>query len=107
MDEAKVLEALNSWLEKLQNHVDHDFKTNYLHSWTNGQTPQYTQERSKKWFKIWRGTKGGQISIFAMVDPSNGNIYKANTPNSVAKGVRANLFDEKLPLEGGQLYRYR
>lgn len=105
MEETKVLEALKSWIDKLQSYSDNDIKTNSPLLWERGNRNIYTYQRAVKWFKIWVETP--QKSIFAFVNPENGDIYKASGINAPAKGVRANLFDEKLPMEAGQLYRVR
>lgn len=104
MDESKVLEAIASYITKLQEYSDTKFQSEYPNAWKNGQAPKFSYERTKKWLKI-SGKAAGSNSPFAFIDPANGDIYKPATWNTAAKGVRANLFDAKLPMESGQLYR--
>lgn len=106
MEETKVLAAIESYIKQLQEYSDAKFQSEYPNTWKIGQAPKFSYERTKKWFKI-SGKAPGDNSPFAFIDPTNGDIYKPETWNRAAKGVRANLFDEKLPMEGGQLYRYR
>lgn len=64
-------------------------------------TFEYTQ--GSKFYKVWQTLCNNQKCIFCFID-NNGNIYKPQGINKVAKGVRGNL-DTFRPLEIGQLYK--
>jgi hypothetical protein len=95
-----VIASVESYLTKLQMASDKDFQENYPNTWARGGQPKFSFKRGPKWIKIIRGE-----SLFCFIDPSNGDIYKAASYNTTAKGKRGNIFDEKVPLQEGQLYR--
>lgn len=98
-----ILAALESYLHKVQEHSDNDFKENYTILWESGQAPKYTSIRTAKWYKIFR--IDSQKSIFCFIDPSTGDIYKPASWAAPAKGIRGNIFNDKLPLTSGSLYK--
>lgn len=98
-----VLMALENYLNKVQQHSDNDFKTNYPNSWANGQAPKFNYQRTPKWYKVFR--EDSQKCVFCFIDPSNGDIYKAAGWAAPAKGIRGNIFNDKLPLTSGSLYK--
>lgn len=104
MEESKVKEAADKYISQLQEYADNDCKKYNPNNWNNGLNTVYSIERTKKWLKVIEAVKD-QRSVFAFIDPENGNIYKAAGWNAAAKGVRGNVFNEKLPLTSGALYR--
>jgi len=46
----------------------------------------------KRWIKVIRHF-GVQYSVYAFIDPENGNMYKPASWQTPAKHARANLFD--------------
>ena len=68
-----------------------------------GNAPKFEKIFGQKYIKII--TKApGTGSAFAFID-NNGNIYKPAGFKVPAKGIRGNVYDEKLPLTAGYLYR--
>jgi hypothetical protein len=84
-----------SWLEKWQNLITDDYKTNY----TNLIIPQLEVKEGKKYLKI---VYGG--SVHAFVDKITGDIYKAATWAAPAKHVRGNIFSEQNGMENMNVY---
>ncbi len=99
-----VLAALENYLTKLQEYSDKDCQENYPQNWANGYSYKYAVKRTQKWYKVTH-TFGEQTSVFAFINPENGDIYKPAGWNAPAKGVRGNIFNEKLPLTSGSLYK--
>jgi len=99
-----VLAALENYLKKLQEYSDKDCKENYPQNWANGFSYKYSVKRTKKWYKITH-TIGEQTSVFAFIDPITGDIYKPATWSKPATGIRGNIFNDRLPLTSGSLYR--
>jgi hypothetical protein len=98
-----VLAALENYLNKVQENSDNNYQTEYPTLWANGQAPKYHYQRTPKWYKVFR--EDSQKCVFCFIDPANGDIYKAAGWNAPAKGVRGNIFNDKLPLTSGSLYR--
>lgn len=61
--------------------------------------------KGQKFYKVWEYLCNKQKCIFCFID-ENGNIYKPQGINNMAKGVRGNL-DAFRPLEIGQVYKRR
>lgn len=97
------LAGLENYLRKVQETSDEDFKTNYAKIWEMGQAPVYKYTQGKRWVKVTRNDS--QTSVFCFIDPNNGDIYKPAGWNAPAKGVRGNIFSDKLPLTCRSLYR--
>lgn len=98
-----VLAGIEKYIKQIQDRSDDEFKTQYPNTWASGNAPKYAYTRGKRFYKITK--KDTQLSVFCFVDSENGDIYKAATWNAPAKGVRGNIFDEKLPLTAGALYK--
>lgn len=96
--------ALESYINKLKEANDADFMENYPRTFADNNQPWFEYTRGAKWVKVLRCDKA-QRSAFCFIDPTNGDIYKAANWNTPAKGVRGNIFNDKLPLTGGALYR--
>ena len=72
----------------------------------------FTIESARKYHKIIMTTGGGNRSIHAFVDVKTGDVYKAASFKTPAKGVRFNLLDPisrekclvKADWAGGYLY---
>ena len=94
-----VLAGVESYLANLQEFSNKDFQVNYPNTWAAGRHPIFSFKRGPKWIKVIRGE-----SVFCFIDPTNGDIYKPAGYNTPAKGKRGNIFDEKVPLQEGQLY---
>lgn len=99
-----ILAAVENYLNKLQEYSDIDCQGNYPQNWANGFSYKYAVTRTLKWFKVTH-TIGEQTSVFAFIDPISGDIYKPAAWAKPAKGIRGNIFNDKLPLTSGSLYR--
>lgn len=97
--------TLQSYIDKIQEHSDNDFKKNYPALWESGQAPKFKYMPGDKFVRITR--EDSQKSVFCFVELSTGDIYKPASWNARAKGVRGNIFNENLPLTSGSLYRYK
>lgn len=100
MDSNVIDNAINSYLEKLTQHANIDFEKTF----PTKEKHSFRADYNKRWIKIVN-KRFGQTMVFCFVDPSNGDIYKPASWNAPAKGVRGNLFNERLPLDSGSLYR--
>ena len=99
-----IFAALENYLNKLQEYSDKDCQENYPQNWANGFSYKYEVTRTPKWYKVTH-TIGEQTSVFAFIDPATGDIYKPAGWAKPAKGIRGNIFNEKLPLTSGSLYK--
>ena len=108
----KLLRTFDNMIVSIQDSLDD--LTPYLDKWIEmlndrsikelGKlTDLYDYQLGKRWIKVFSSSGHGK-SVFAFVDPENGDIYKAASWNSPAKGVRANV-KENPPLTLGQMYR--
>jgi len=96
--------AIESYVKKLQEYSDKEFKENYPNSWEMGMAPKFEFTIGKKWYKILK-TDPSSKAVFCFIDPATGDIYKPAGFNTPAKGKRGNINDAKPPLTGGSLYR--
>lgn len=64
----------------------------------------YTFTTGSVYFKVVNETQG-KGRIFCFIEKATGDILKAATWSQPAVGKRGNIFDEKRPLELGQLYK--
>lgn len=96
--------ALKSYIEKLQAYSDNEFQTQYPKTWASGQQPKYEVQYLQKWVKIVKRDPASG-SVFCFIDPNTGDIYKPASFKVPAKGIRGNIYNEKLPLTSGSLYR--
>ena len=102
---------LESYVQQLNATAVADYEKNYKNL-LEVETPSYRILEGPRWVKILneRHTKDGKLlssSMFAFIDPQTGDIYKPAGWKAPAKGIRGNIFNDKLPLDAGQLYRYR
>lgn len=98
-----VFSALENYINKIQEYSDNQFKSEYPNSWASDQAPKFHYNRTPKWYKVFR--EDSQKCVFCFIDPNTGDIYKAAGWAAPAKGIRGNIFNEKLPLTSGSLYR--
>ena len=97
-----------NYTEQLCEALVQDFRSSH------GKTDPYTFtiETARKYHKIIMTTGGGNRSIHAFVDVKTGDVYKAASFKTPAKGVRFNLLDPnsrekcliKADWSGGYLY---
>lgn len=102
-DKTRFALALESYIDKIQENSDNDFKTNYRVLWDIGQAPKYKYMPGDKFVRITR--EDSQRSVFCFVELATGDIYKPASWSARAKGVRGNIYTDKLPLTCGSLYR--
>ena len=103
-----ILAALEEYVSKVQEESNTKFQTQYPNSWANGQAPIFSINEGKRYFKVisrYPGNGGG--SAFCFIDRATGDIFKPAGYNAPAKGARGNILNDKLPLTGGSMYRYR
>lgn len=99
-----VLAYMESYITKLQDHSDRDFQVNYPNTWNNGGAPKFEFTEGKRFFKVIKADPASR-AVFCFVERTSGDIYKAATWNTQAKGARGNIFNDKLPLTLGSLYK--
>lgn len=98
----KLNNAIDEYISQLQQTSDNKFQTEYPNSWEKGLAPKFEKSVGEKYIKILM-IAPGQKSPFCFID-INGNIYKPATFATPAKGVRGNVYNEKKPLSGRELY---
>lgn len=98
-----ILAGLEAYLRALQAASDKEFQTEYPNIWARGEAPKFEYTRGPKWYKVLR--VDAQKSVFCFIHPLTGDIYKAATWSTPAKGIRGNIFSPAPPLTEGSLYR--
>lgn len=101
-EETDLKQGLEDYVEKLNKHAKSEFdRLGY-----NIEPDVFTIIPGKRFTKIGATNLGGkgQLSAFAFVD-SNGDIYKAATFTTPAKGVRGNIFNPNPPMTARELYK--
>jgi hypothetical protein len=96
-------QALEAYIDAIQQASDTNFKENYKVLWDSGQAPKFKYMPGDKFVRITR--EDVQKSVFCFVEISTGDIYKPASWSARAKGVRGNIYNENLPLTSGSLYR--
>jgi len=76
----------------MENKHELDNFLNYLEKIASADKITYSYAFGKRWVKVVRHS-GVQYSVYAFIDPENGNIYKPASWQTPAKTARANLFD--------------
>lgn len=97
-----ILAGLENYLTKLQQASDDDFKKNCPDLWKRGEQAKFSYTQGRRWIKIIHSSGG----IYAFIDHITGDIYAAATPNSPAKAILGNIFQEKIPFITGSKYGY-
>jgi hypothetical protein len=92
--------TIEEYVQEIQEADNANYKSNY----PNLPLPVYSMTIGKRFYKIIRNYIG-QTSVHCFVDIATGDIYKAATYNTPAKGVRGNLKNDKKPLLGYDFYR--
>ena len=91
--EDDIINQIEDWVNKL----------NALHE-SEKFADKYSYSIGPRWIKIFKiDDFDDSKTIFAFVDPNNGDIYKPASYNAPAKGVRANVSNP--PMTCGELYR--
>lgn len=91
--EDDIINQIEDWVNKL----------NALHE-SEKFADKYSYSIGPRWIKIYKTDDFDEAkTIFAFVDPNNGDIYKPASYNAPAKGVRANVSNP--PMTIGELYR--
>ena len=91
--EDDIINQIEDWINKL----------NALHE-SEKFADKYSYSIGPRWIKVFKTDDfDDSKTIFAFVDPSNGDIYKPASYNAPAKGVRANVSNP--PMTVGELYR--
>lgn len=88
-----IINQIEDWINKL----------NALHE-SEKFADKYSYSIGPRWIKIFKTDDFDEAkTIFAFVDPNNGDIYKPASYNAPAKGVRANVSNP--PMTISELYR--
>ena len=74
----------------------------YDEMFPNLEYPKFTATYGKKYIKVIR-TRGQEL-VHCFLD-FDGNIYKAASWKTPAKGIRGNVNNETYPLMGGEYYK--
>lgn len=99
MEKEKLFEAVKAYCDKLTKHVREKYPDC---------KDDYTFTKGIKYIRVvcnhndWTTGKNIQQSAFCFID-YEGNIYKTDSWERPAKGVRATL--DNAPLDGARLYR--
>ena len=109
-DTKDVKKTLEQYVKNLQNFSDERFKKEYNNVYEMNMHPRFAYREGGKFYKIIEGQgeaflKTLRGSVFAFVDKVTGDIYKPAGYNAPAKGIRGNIFDDKVPLTARELYR--
>jgi len=65
----------------------------------------YDVNEGRKYYRIVEISGfDGRKQVFCFVDKTNGDILKSDSWFRPAKGKRGSIFDEKVPLDFGELY---
>lgn len=101
-----VEDAINNYVEKINQATDAHY-AKYLSNLHNKPfQPKIVINKMTKWIKLIESRyEGTQQSVFCFINPANGDIYKPSGWKTPAKGVRGNVFNERLPLDARSLYR--
>lgn len=94
------MDEIFDYVKEIQKAFDLDYQKNY----PNLEVPKIEVSFGKKFARITRKDKVSK-SVHCFVEISTGDIYKAATYNTPAKGVRGNVHNEKKPLYGYDYYR--
>ena len=73
------------------NNGEKEFHEKQIEKIRNGESYKFIMETGRKYHKIVMITDGGNRSVHAFVDKKTGEVYKAASFKSPAKGVRFNL----------------
>lgn len=102
-DDDKLISDVDAYIEKLQKYSDEDMVKNFPKLIEIGMSPIFDKIVGDKYVKIIKKDPSSK-AVFAFVD-AKGDIFKPASANAPAKGIRGNIYAEKVPLSMRELYR--
>jgi len=96
------MKTVEDYVKEIKEASDKDWQRK---GYDMSKAPTFHIEAGSKFYRIVITTYGSK-SVHCFVD-KQGNIYKASSWRTPAKGIRGHIDNDKKPLLGWDYYRYR